>query len=66
MHLWPIGRNWQIIISVSFPVPSLVLGRAEHQIDAVSLEQLSKVYSLNANLFSCAVAQCVAHARTCP
>lgn len=50
---------------VVFPVPDLVLGRAEHQADAVSLEQLGKVCSLNANPVSSTVSQCPACAGMC-
>lgn len=50
---------------VVFPVPDLVLGRAEHQTDAMSLEQLGKVCSLNADLVSSTVNQCPARGGTC-
>lgn len=43
----------------------LVLGRAEHQTDAMSLEQLGKVCSLNADPVSSTVNQCPARGGTC-
>jgi len=42
---------------VAFPVPSLVPARAEHQANALWLEQLGEVCSLSANPFLCTVTQ---------
>lgn len=62
------SRSWKQLANdlfVVFPVPDSVLGRAEHQTDAMSLEQLGKVCSLDANLVSSTVNLCPARARTC-
>lgn len=60
---WKHLANHHLLIV--FPVSDLVLARAEHQTDAMSLEQLSKVCSLNANPVSSTVNPCPARAGTC-
>lgn len=61
--------NWKQLVNhdlfIMLPVPDSVLGRAEHQSAAMSVEQLSKVCCLNASPVLCTVIPCPARAGTC-